>query len=146
MNDKVKSDGGSSDYYKIKIPKHIVKDLGDCYQIETGDVIRYAFDDNFALGNIFKALKRLGKKEGVDVAYDVNKIKYFLDDYVKAYHGAPVTKKGEWVEHTGKKMPETLNKMAAIEVMFEDGRLERSHASYWDLSWASGKIKRYRVL
>lgn len=149
MNDKVKSDGGSSDYYKIEIPKHIVKDLGDCYQIETGDVIRYAFDDNFAIGNIIKALKRLGKKEGTCVEYDVNKIKYFLDDYVNAYYSEPnkpEPKTGGWIEHDGQGFPKDLPSKAEIEVQYANGMCDIGFAEAWDVSWNAGYITRYRLL
>lgn len=148
MTEKVKSDGGSSDYYKIKIPKHIVKDLGDHYQIETGDVIRYAFDDNFAIGNIIKALKRLGKKDGTDIEYDVNKIKYFLDDYVRAYYSEPSkpeTKPGKWIEHDGDGFPRSLSPKLKIEVQYANGGCDKGFADYWNVSWYDN-IKRYRVL
>lgn len=83
MVDKIKSDGGSSDYYKIKLPKRILKDNEDgTVTIETGDIIRYALSNDFNLGNIFKVLIRWGKKEGIDYQYDRNKIVYFADDHV----------------------------------------------------------------
>lgn len=85
MTDKIKSDGGSSDYYKIKLPKRILKDNGDgTVTIETGDIIRYALSNDFNLGNIFKVLIRWGKKDGIDYQYDRNKIVYFADDHVNA--------------------------------------------------------------
>lgn len=64
---KVKSDGGSSSYYFL--PEG-AKDLNDLIE---------AKEMSFARGNIFKALYRLGEKEGVDVSYDLNKIEVFLD-------------------------------------------------------------------
>jgi len=35
---------------------------------------------SFARGNLFKACYRLGEKEGVDVRYDLNKMKFFIED------------------------------------------------------------------
>ena len=122
---KIKSDGGSSEYYAIKLPKGILKDNGDgTVTIQTGDVIRYALNDSFPLGNIFKALKRLGQKEGIDVDYDVNKIKYFLDDYVKAYYTGPAVKEGEdseWIRANGR-CPD-LDNSTLVQCRFRSGRV-----------------------
>ena len=58
---------------------------------ETGNVIQALVGDNFALGNVVKALRRIymesiGQgKDGIDMQYDVNKCKYFLDDYLARY-------------------------------------------------------------
>ena len=64
---KIKSDGGSSCYYFI--PKGA---------IELQDLIEHR-EMSFARGNLFKALYRLGEKEGVDIEYDLNKLQFFLD-------------------------------------------------------------------
>lgn len=64
---KKKSDGGSTDYYKI--PPGAV---------ELNDLIEHK-NMSFALGNIFKACYRLGEKEDVDAMYDINKIIYFAE-------------------------------------------------------------------
>lgn len=64
---KVKSDGGSTDYYKF--PE---------YAKELNDAISYK-EMSFARGNIFKACYRLGEKEGTDVLYDIRKMRLFLD-------------------------------------------------------------------
>lgn len=64
---KKKSDGGSTDYYKI--PPGAV---------ELNDLIEHK-EMSFALGNIFKACYRLGEKEGNDTLYDINKIIYFAE-------------------------------------------------------------------
>jgi hypothetical protein len=60
-----KSNGGSTDYYDIPAG---AKDLQDL--IEHRGM-------NFAEGNVFKAVYRLGKKTGTDRAYDWNKIIWF---------------------------------------------------------------------
>ena len=62
-----KSDGGSSSYYTIPDGATELNDL-----IESKGM-------SFARGNMFKALYRLGNKEGVEVEYDLNKIEYFLE-------------------------------------------------------------------
>lgn len=63
----VKSDGGSSAYYKLPAS---ATDLMDLIEAE---------EMSFARGNMFKALFRLGKKAGTDVEYDLNKLQWFLD-------------------------------------------------------------------
>lgn len=67
MSKRIRSDGGSTDYYDL--PEG-VKDIGD--------LIEYK-DMSFNLGNIFKACYRLGSKEGTEVLYDINKIIYFAN-------------------------------------------------------------------
>lgn len=62
------SDGGSSDYYKL--PAHAS---------ELRHLISYK-GMSFARGNIFKALYRLGEKEGVGLEYDLKKIKFFAEE------------------------------------------------------------------
>ncbi len=66
-NGKIKSDGGSSAYYQFPDGAKELNDL-----IEHKDM-------SFARGNMFKALYRLGEKEGIDVGYDLNKMQLFLD-------------------------------------------------------------------
>jgi hypothetical protein len=61
----MKSDGSSTDYYKI--PEGATDLL---------DLIEYKGMD-FGVGNIFKACYRLGEKEGIDQAYDLRKIVFF---------------------------------------------------------------------
>lgn len=91
----VTSDGGSSDYYKLKLRLDAncvttVDDQTVDVTLETGDVIRVLVGNDFNLGNAVKALRRIYEasegrgKEGVDIAYDIKKIKYFLDDWDKA--------------------------------------------------------------
>ena len=62
---KIKSDGGSTDYYKL--PEGAT---------ELNDLIEHK-GMSFALGNVFKACYRLGEKEGNDLLYDINKIIFF---------------------------------------------------------------------
>lgn len=69
----VKSDGGSSSYYAI--PEG-AKDLQDL--IERKEM-------SFARGNLFKALYRLGEKDGIDHEYDLNKCQWFLDRLKKMH-------------------------------------------------------------
>lgn len=65
--DKITSDGGSTDYYNIPEGSTTLNDI-----IEANHM-------SFARGNIFKAIYRLDKKQGVDVEYDLNKIIYFAE-------------------------------------------------------------------
>lgn len=79
---KVKSDGGSSSYYELTITNK----TGESIKAETGDVIRALVGNDFDFGNCVKALRRmylatLGKgKEGTDIPYDCNKVRYFLSE------------------------------------------------------------------
>jgi hypothetical protein len=81
-SDKVKSDGGSSSYYELTITNK----AGESIKCETGDVIRALVGNDFDFGNCVKALRRmylatLGKgKEGTDIPYDCNKVRYFLSE------------------------------------------------------------------
>ena len=65
---RIKSDGGSTDYYKLP-----------SYATELRHLIQ-AKNMNFAIGNIFKACYRLGEKEGNEVEYDLKKIIFFAED------------------------------------------------------------------
>ena len=79
---KIKSDGGSSDYYKLEINGN---------PVEVEDVIYAMVGGDFALGNAIKGLRRMyldskGQgKEGIDMQYDANKIKYFVDSFVERF-------------------------------------------------------------
>ena len=81
---KTKSDGGSSDYYKLEINGNLV---------EVEDIIYAMVGGDFALGNVIKACRRMyldskGQgKEGVDMTYDANKIKFFVDSFKKRFGG-----------------------------------------------------------
>ncbi|QFU04567.1 hypothetical protein FIU82_05995 [Pseudoalteromonas sp. THAF3] len=78
----VKSDGGSSAYYTLTITNK----NGETFECETGDIIRALVANDFSLGNIVKACRRVSEalqgrgKEGVDPAYDLNKIIYFAEE------------------------------------------------------------------
>jgi len=65
---KIASDGLSTGYYQF--PEHAT---------ELRHLISYK-NMSFARGNLFKACYRLGEKEGVDVRYDLNKMKFFIED------------------------------------------------------------------
>lgn len=79
---KVKSDGGSSSYYELTITNK----AGESIKCVTGDVIRALVGNDFDFGNCVKALRRmyletLGVgKEGTDIPYDCNKVRYFLSE------------------------------------------------------------------
>ena len=62
----VKGDGGSTPH-QYSIPS-------DAKELQ--DLIEYR-NMNFAIGNIFKACYRMGRKEGADELYDLNKIIFF---------------------------------------------------------------------
>lgn len=92
----VKSDGGSTSYYELTLPKHVLDSVkrqieGCCedIKIETGDVIEMLVGNDFDAGNIIKALRRIfeakkGKgKEGTTIQYDINKCRYSIDEVEK---------------------------------------------------------------
>lgn len=62
---KIVSDGGSTDYYKLP-----------AWATELRHLIAHKHM-NFNVGNIFKAAYRLGEKAGNDLRYDLNKIIFF---------------------------------------------------------------------
>jgi hypothetical protein len=80
----ITSDGsGSTEYYKLTIKNKAGEEL----QCEMGDIIRAVVNNDFDLGNILKASRRMSLaakgagKDGVSVTYDANKIKYFADEF-----------------------------------------------------------------
>ena len=83
---KVKSDGGSSDYYKLKIKR---ASDGQEFECEMGDVIYSVFGGDFDLGNIVKACRRMyldtqgAGKDGIDAEYDGKKIEWFTKDFLQ---------------------------------------------------------------
>ena len=92
----VESDGGSTSYYELTLPKHVLDSVkrqieGCCedIKIETGDVIEMLVGNDFDAGNIIKALRRIFEakkgrgKDGVDPKYDLNKCHYFIDEVEK---------------------------------------------------------------
>ena len=72
-SDRVKtaSDGGSTLYYTI--PEHAS---------ELRHLISHKGMSK-ARGDIFKACYRLGEKKGVDAQYDLNKMKFFIEDLIE---------------------------------------------------------------
>ena len=72
----IKSDGGSSSYYTLLVAGHT---------IETEEIIRDVFDNDFDYANAFKSLVRAFKaqrgagKAGSTLAYELNKIRYSTD-------------------------------------------------------------------
>ena len=70
---KVQSDGGSTAYYEL--PEHAT---------ELRHLISYKGMSK-SRGDIFKACYRLGEKQGADVRYDLNKMKFFIDDLIEMY-------------------------------------------------------------
>ena len=86
----IPSDGGSSDYYFTKLPRHLIDQIVETGGIEIKDIIRYVFDNNADAFNIVKAQKRIveaskGKgKLGITALYDANKIKFFANEQYEA--------------------------------------------------------------
>ena len=76
---KIKSDGGSTSYFEL--PDHAT---------ELRHLISYK-NMSKSRGDIFKACYRLGEKEGAEIEYDLNKIKFFAEDLLEMY------KRGEMV-------------------------------------------------
>lgn len=90
INKGIESDGGSSDYYFTKLPKHMIDQIVETGGIEIKDIIRYVFDNNADAFNIVKAQKRIveslkGKgKAGITSLYDANKIRFFAEEQYNA--------------------------------------------------------------
>lgn len=88
ISDKpVVSDGLSTSYYQLTITNK----AGESINCEMGDVIRCTVGDNFSLGNVLKAARRMyeasqgrGKKD-VSMDYDANKIAYFSREFADFY-------------------------------------------------------------
>jgi len=82
----IKSDGGSTAYYELRVPDRVLNKLraGE-NTMETGDVIEMLVDNDFDMGNIIKALRRINQakkgagKAGVGINYDIKKCHYFLE-------------------------------------------------------------------
>lgn len=98
QNSSVKSDGGSSSYYelRLKVPTDKISAIEEhpevsIVKLETGDLIRVLVDNDFDLGNVIKAVRRihLAKmgvgKMGTSVEYDLKKSDYFLNEWYKSY-------------------------------------------------------------
>lgn len=67
------SNGGSTEYYKL--PE---------YATELRHLISHKSMSK-SRGDIFKACYRLGEKEGTDILYDLNKMKFFVEDLIEMY-------------------------------------------------------------
>lgn len=92
----VKSDGGSSGYYDIKIPDWLLNILidrskeGNCF-VKTEELIEVAFGNDFNFGTLFKSTVRAygcsvgAGKAGNDMTYEVNKVKYYSDKIHQRY-------------------------------------------------------------
>ena len=70
---KVASEGGSTSYYTFPP-----------WASELRHLISYKGMSK-SRGDIFKACYRLGEKDGVDPLYDLNKMKFFIDDLIEMY-------------------------------------------------------------
>ena len=70
---KVASEGNSTSYYNL--PPHAT---------ELRHLISWK-DMSFSRGNLFKACYRLGEKDGVDPLYDLNKMRFFINDLIEMY-------------------------------------------------------------
>ncbi len=86
-----KPKGGSSDYYKLTMTLESDRvsdeELGvSVVSMETSDIINTLVDNDFDLGNIIKACRRVSEKangrgkDANDIRYDLNKIKWFADE------------------------------------------------------------------
>ncbi len=101
---KIKSTGDSSSYYDLNVSDDLLHRLntrseeGRCY-IKTEEIIHYLLDDSFPFGTAFKSLVRAlqetrgSGKEGNDLNYECNKIKYYADSIVEYYGGEDETYK-----------------------------------------------------
>lgn len=65
--EKITSDGKATSYYDFPVGAVTLNDLIEFKQM------------SFARGNMFKAVYRLGEKNGVDDEYDLNKIIYYAE-------------------------------------------------------------------
>ena len=70
---KIESDGLSTSYYSI--PAHAT---------ELRHLISHKGMSK-SRGDIFKACYRLGEKAGTDVMYDLNKMKFFIEDLIEMH-------------------------------------------------------------
>ena len=70
---KLASDGGSTGYYELPARARELRHL----------ISHKAMSK--ARGDIFKACYRLGEKEGVDILYDLRKMKFFIEDLIEMH-------------------------------------------------------------
>lgn len=69
----IKSDGGQTDYYRL--PPHAT---------ELRHLISFAGMSK-SRGDIFKACWRIGQKDGNTILYDLNKMKFFVEDLLEMH-------------------------------------------------------------
>ena len=87
----IKSNGGSSSYYDLKLSDTTLDFVEGTDKIKTEHLIRDVFGNDFDFGNIFKSLVRAygitqgAGKEGNDITYEMNKIIYSANK-VKDYY------------------------------------------------------------
>ncbi len=85
----IKSDGLQTKYYQLN-----VRTKNGSFPCEVGDIIEAMVGNDFDLGNVLKAVRRIYEasegrgKEGIDMAYDKNKIDYFTDMFIQKYERA----------------------------------------------------------
>lgn len=88
----IKSDGGSSAYYDIKIPDHYLKIIQESGILKVEQLIDIIFNNDFDFGCAFKALVRAkgitdgAGKEGNTMKYELNKIGYYSDKIEEKYN------------------------------------------------------------
>lgn len=88
----IKSDGGSSAYYDIKVPKHYLQLIKNSGVIKVEQLIDIIFNNDFDFGCAFKALVRAkgitdgAGKEGNTLKYELNKIGYYSDKIEEKYN------------------------------------------------------------
>jgi hypothetical protein len=73
VSDKIVSTGGSTSYYEL--PEHAT---------ELRHLISHKGMSK-SRGDIFKACYRLEEKSGVDTLYDLNKMKFFIEDLIEMH-------------------------------------------------------------
>ena len=90
-NKAFESDGGSSKIYTLELYGYVEgeRDKKVKVTVETEDIIKYVFNNDFDAGNVFKSLVRLWSskmgfgKKGNSIEYEGNKIKYSLNKLTK---------------------------------------------------------------
>lgn len=93
---KIKSDGGSSKYYKVKmnLPQPLYDASGNLVKeitFETQDILYALVGGEWTLSNIVKACRRAwlslqgGGKEGNDITYEAKKIHWFSGDFLDRF-------------------------------------------------------------
>ena len=87
----IKSDGGSSSYYDLKLSDLTLDFIEETNKVKTEHLIRDVFGNDFDFANIFKSLVRAygvtqgSGKEGNDISYEMNKIIYSANK-IKDYY------------------------------------------------------------